>query len=80
MAGEKKVYQVQSPQLDAALEKLQAIDDKTVNPATKENVSNKVSAITNNDKTSTDLYTSVKATVDYVDGIVGNIETLLSQV
>jgi hypothetical protein len=44
----------------------------------KENSSNKVSNIT--DKTSTTQYPSNKAVVDYVDSVLGNVETLLSEV
>lgn len=44
----------------------------------KENNSNKVTILT--DKTSTTKYPSNKAVVDYVDSVLGNIETLLSEV
>ena len=44
----------------------------------KENSSNKVSSIT--DTTSTTKYPSNKAVVDYIDSVVGDIETLLSEV
>ena len=41
---------------------------------------NKVSAITSSNKSSTTNYTSNKAVVDYVDEIVGDIATLLAQI
>ena len=46
----------------------------------KEDTSNKAAAITNDNKQSVAQYLSVKAAVDYIDGTLGNIETLLAQI
>lgn len=63
----KKIYQIFSAQLSTMLEKLQAIAEKTVNPATKEDVANKATSIGDVNKGSTTQYPSLAAITSYVD-------------